>query len=612
MKKGNKALADLYKTGIGMIILIIIFCVCQSNPQKEEAEWHGINDMAMDDEGHLYVAHRKGNIISSHGKRSFQYRTPYEPTGLALSEDGEMFFATAGIDNGVLLGWKKHHQTPFLSQSAGHSPVSPQFEKRAGFVYFCNRFAGTVSAYNLQENSIRTVYVGREPIAATLTPDGKTLIVAHHLPEQPSTNDTVAAKVTFIKTVSLQIIKQVILPNGSSGARDITVSPDGQWAFIPHVLARYTLPTTQLERGWMNTNALTILDLAKQSRHATVLLDDVDYGAANSWGVACSADGRVLAITHAGIHKVSFLDLHLLLSKLEHMNEPENIVGFTSDCRQRRTTTGLGPREIIAHQGRFYVANYFSDTVDIYNSESRLEESLFDTPMCYSPQDRGEQIFHDAVSCFQGWQSCASCHPEARADGLNWDLMNDYIGNPKNAKSLLHAHYTPPMNWTGIRENAEASVRAGMLHIQFTLIDESLAEAMDIYLMSREPIPSPYLKTGQLSASAQQGKRLFNNVDVGCYRCHPPPYYTDLDLHDVGTHTPLDYTQNKDGVRIAQTHFDTPSLLEVWRTAPYLHDGRYVTIKEVITTGNHGDLRGNTSHLSDDETDCLVEYILSL
>ena len=52
-----------------------------------------------------------------------------------------------------------------------------------------------------------------------------------------------------------------------------------------------------------------------------------------------------------------------------------------------------------------------------------------------SLERKGEMLFNDAQLCFQGWQSCASCHPaDARADGLNWDLLNDGIGNPKNVK----------------------------------------------------------------------------------------------------------------------------------------------------------------------------------
>ena len=56
----------------------------------------------------------------------------------------------------------------------------------------------------------------------------------------------------------------------------------------------------------------------------------------------------------------------------------------------------------------------------------------------------GERLFNDTTLCHQRWQSCASCHPDGRTDGLNWDLLNDGIGNPKNTKSLLLASEKPP------------------------------------------------------------------------------------------------------------------------------------------------------------------------
>ena len=47
-------------------------------------------------------------------------------------------------------------------------------------------------------------------------------------------------------------------------------------------------------------------------------------------------------------------------------------------------------------------------------------------------QRKGELYFRDARLCFQQWLSCATCHPDGRTDGLNWDLLNDGLGNPKD------------------------------------------------------------------------------------------------------------------------------------------------------------------------------------
>ena len=135
----------------------------------------------------------------------------------------------------------------------------------------------------------------------------------------------------------------------------------------------------------------------------------------------------------------------------------------------------------------------------------------------------GEMVFHDATLCFQHWHSCATCHPDARADALNWDLMNDGYGNPKNTKSMLLAHRTPPAMSEGVREDAEMAVRAGFRNILFTQVAEADAKAVDAYLKSLEPVPSPYLIHGRPSGAANRGKDLFFSNRVGCGSAIPRP-----------------------------------------------------------------------------------------
>jgi cytochrome c peroxidase len=58
--------------------------------------------------------------------------------------------------------------------------------------------------------------------------------------------------------------------------------------------------------------------------------------------------------------------------------------------------------------------------------------------------------------------------------------------------------------------------------------------------------------------------------------------------------------------------FDTPTLIEAWRTAPYFHDGSAATIREVLKERNAEDRHGKTSHLNDEEIEALTAYVLSL
>jgi cytochrome c peroxidase len=58
--------------------------------------------------------------------------------------------------------------------------------------------------------------------------------------------------------------------------------------------------------------------------------------------------------------------------------------------------------------------------------------------------------------------------------------------------------------------------------------------------------------------------------------------------------------------------FDTPTLIELWRTAPYLHDGRAETIVDVLKKHNPNDKHGRTSDLTDKQVRELAEFMLSL
>jgi cytochrome c peroxidase len=264
-----------------------------------------------------------------------------------------------------------------------------------------------------------------------------------------------------------------------------------------------------------------------------------------------------------------------------------------------------GPRAVAIAGNTAYVANYYSDTltaIDLGTAQMNPASIHLGPEQPMTEARKGEFYFHDAELCMQGWQSCASCHPgEARTDALNWDLLNDGIGNPKNTKSLLLAYQTPPAMSLGERKDAETAVRAGLKYILFSEQPESVASAIDVYLKSLQPVPSPHLLEGKLSVAARRGAKLFSQA--GCVNCHIPGLYTDLQPHDVGTLASFDRPMDK---------FYTPTLIELWRTAPYLHDGSAATVRDVLTARNSKHQHGKMSDLSNQEVDDLCEYLLSL
>jgi DNA-binding beta-propeller fold protein YncE len=550
------------------------------------------------------------------------------PSGLALSADGSRLFVTCAAPVSSVWVLDAADGGKRGSIPTGHTAMAPVLSRDEKTLYVCCRFNDCVAVLDVQPGKeTRRIAVQREPVAAAITADGRSLLVANLLPSGPADVDYVAAEVSVIDTAAGKVVKELRMPNGSSSLNDIRVSPDGRWAVVTHQVGRFHLPASQLERGWMMTNAKTLIDAARMEVVNTVLLDSVERGAANPWGAAWSPDGQTLIITHAGAHEVSLVDFPKLLAKLARSPgpldsakapedkdgtlEPVNDLSFLAGLRQRvkLPESDRGPRAVVVRGHTAFIANFFSDTLSLIDLAApyRGAESLpLGPPPEMSAERKGELYFHDAGLCFQGWQSCSSCHPgNARVDGLNWDLLNDGMGNPKNTKSLLLAHQTPPAMSMGVRETAEMAVRAGIQHILFTQQPEEVASAIDAYLKSLKPVPSPFLvyeqSEGRLSEAALRGKKIF--AGAGCAACHPPGLFTDLHSYDVGTRGTSDSPADI---------FDTPTLIEVWRTAPYLHDGSAATLREVLTTHNPHDQHGQTSKLTSREIEDLCAYVLSL
>ena len=552
---------------------------------------------------------------------------PGEPSGLALSPDGTRLFVTCAAPSSQVCVMDAVSGKVMRPLPAGHTALSPVLSPDGKTLFVCNRFDDTVSALDLrQDREEYRVRVAREPVSAALTRDGRFLLVANHLPRGRSDVPYVAATVSVIETASRKVVKELRLPNGSINLRQICVSPDGKYACLAQTVGRFQVPVTQLARGWVNTSAVTLINLASLEVLNTVLLDDVDRGAANPWAVGWSGDGRWLCVTHAGTHELSVIDFPALLAKLAALpatppppsvndsytsarsvaDVPDDL-SFVYGLRRRVRLNAQGPRALIIAGNRAFVAGYFSDSLDTLDLSAGTlvaEAAALNPAHQITTLRRGEMYFNDATICFQGWQSCASCHDDdARVDGLNWDLLNDGIGNPKDTKSLVLSYQTPPVMSLGVRATAEVAVRQGIHNSLGTSLPEEVAVAMDEWLKSLKPTPSPHLINGRLSEAARRGEKLLKSPDTACINCHEPELFTDLHSYNVGTQNPFDKEDRE---------FDTPTLRELWRTSPYLHDGSAATMREVLTTRNPKDEHGKTSHLTVQQIDDLAEYLLSL
>ncbi|MDR3197800.1 MAG: beta-propeller fold lactonase family protein [Planctomycetaceae bacterium] len=562
-----------------------------------------------------------------------------EPAGLVLSIDEKTFYVTSGGSRGLVQAVDPASGKVVREVAAGHTPMGPAITPDGKKLFVCNRFNNDVSEYDLPElKLVRRINVIREPRGAVVTKDGKTVYVSNavpnnvaNIPENPDALIDVAAEVSAID-IAAGTVKNIRLPNGSGSIHGICISPDGRYVYLTEILARFQMPTTQLERGWTNTNGISIIDTAQLGNKRsgfvnTVLLDDVDLGAANPWGITTSADGKQIYIAVAGTSELIIVDAEAMHKKLASLPQDDsetptgysggssasakagdvpNDLAFLVGMKKRVRLDGKGARPVVAVGSNIYIGMYYSDTlqkVDLTASGTlKGTEIAVGVKPNPSRERLGEIHWNDATLCFQYWQSCASCHPDGRMDAYNWDLLNDGLGNPKNAKSLLWCDKCPPAMWEGVRKTSAHCTRTGFQFILFSMPDETKCQDIDAYVHAMQPVPSPYLADGKLSERAERGKKIFEDSKVGCVKCHPAPLFTDQKLHDVNTKCYYD----------RKGSFDTPTLVETWRTAPYLHDGRYTNMQDLFKKGKHGDVEGDIDSLTDEQLDDLIEYVLSL
>jgi cytochrome c peroxidase len=138
----------------------------------------------------------------------------------------------------------------------------------------------------------------------------------------------------------------------------------------------------------------------------------------------------------------------------------------------------------------------------------------------------------------------------------------------------------------------EAAARAG-------LPAEQISRALASYVRSILSGGSPFDRfiggdRSALSAEQQAGLQLFR-AKANCVACHVGPNFTDERLHNTGVAW-------RDG-KLAdpgagQGNFKTPTLREIARTAPYMHDGSIATLEDVIEYYDRG---GNTNPSLDPE-----------
>lgn len=472
-------------------------------------------------------------------------------------------------------------------------------------LYVTLEFPGTVVEIDpVAKQVVRTISAGPFARGIAITPDGKRLLVSEYL-------------TGAVLALDLESGERVDRWQGNPSenlGRQVAVHPTRPKAYVPHVRSR-----TNVNQGAGSiVPFVSVIDTApgEGRRRTTVPMDSFVsiFVVANPWETAVSPDGTKLCAVFAGTDDMYVCDIlddnykELAFRKLIRLGHNPRAVRFTPDGT------------------KFYVYNTLDFSVVAYDSSSYAK--LATIKVCENPLGdeilRGKVLFYSALQPMVGrrWISCASCHPDGDADGRTW-LNPEGL---RNTTALYGMAWTHPIHWSADRDESqdfEHTIRGQLMQGQGLIrgaVKAALEEpnkglstdldALAAYSNGHKVPMSPYAKGG-LSEAAKRGRELFFSKETRCAECHTGPYFTDSSLtkpyklHDVGTGT--DDPAEKMGPA-----YDTPSLLGIYRTAPYLHHGTAETLEDVLTTRNVGDKHGKTSHLDKQQVADLVEFLKSL
>ena len=254
-----------------------------------------------------------------------------------------------------------------------------------------------------------------------------------------------------------------------------------------------------------------------------------------------------------------------------------------------------------------------------------------DNPLTKEGVALGERLFFEKKLSVDGTISCASCHLPRHAFSDRRALSLGIGQQPgiRNAMPLFNLawNYDNRFDWDGKSMGLEIQALEPVIHpkemqnswnnvvqslqndpvypplflaafgtreIDSVAVTRALAQFERTLISADTPFDRYLLGTASLTPAQQRGFALFMAEDKGdCFHCHGSdnnPLWTDNAFHNNGLDTMfVDLGLGAiTGDPADNGKFKTPSLRNLTRTAPYMHDGRFATLEAVIDHYSEG------------------------
>jgi YVTN family beta-propeller protein len=284
----------------------------------------------------------------------------------------------------------------------------------------------------------------------------------------------------------------------------------------------------------------------------------------------------------------------------EHDARPGNIAPrpLNSGVSAEHATSVAQPSGVaVTSDGVVLVYSQFEHAVEVRKGETQTRVTVGNDTL---PPDvaRGRRLFYAAnnPALSSGGLSCGGCHPDGRDDGLVWFLANGPRQTPTLAGRLV-----APFNWTGTHRTIEGNVAQTITRLGGTGLPISDVDAIAAFVQRGIHAPTPEPPSTEPAAElVERGRAVFQGVGA-CAGCHDPARnFTDGQPHELGGL----------GSDERERMFDTPSLRYLRGSGPFFHDGRYQTLRELLTDARAR--MGTIGSLSMPDVDALEAYLLTL
>lgn len=546
-----------------------------------------------------------------------------QPHDVAFTPDGKTAFVSNRLDDTVsVIDVATHRVTATIE--VGDEPHGVLVDRRGRHLYVLNTSIDNISVIEVATlKEVKRLSASRSPWSLAESPDGSRIIVTHALSRFIGDRKPALSEITVIDPEKAIVRDRVLVP-AANLLQGVTWHPTGDYALFPLLRTKNLVPMTRINHGWTISNGLGIL--WRDGTVDQVLLDQNNLCFPDPIDVVITRDGQHALVTSSSTDRVAVVDLEKMTGLLKSATPEErarvipNHTGKPAEYVVKHIPVHTTPRGItLSPDGATaYVASMLDDSVTVIDAHRFEAAGRVDLNGAreLTQRRRGEKLFHSADISFRRQFSCSSCHPDGHIDNIVYDIEDDGLGmGPIDNRTLRGINDMAPYKWIGINPSLRRQC-GPRLAVFITRIQPFTNEQLDdlhYYLCSIPRPPNRYRKLGEdLSEAARRGKAIFERdrrndgtpIPAGnrCTSCHPPPLYTDGRIHDVGTK----FAYDRDG------KFDAPHLLNIYDSAPYLHNGIAQTLEEIWTVYNPHDEHGVTNDMTKDQLNDLIEYLKTL